>query len=765
MRPVNRSTPPRILGPRALTAGLLVCLALSGCNEVDPLEAVRLQHAAGDYEGSIEPLRELLATRPEDPETNLLYGRALAFTQGPNLAVWSLRKAMKDPEWLVPAGMQLAFVALVAGDFNEVVEITGRVLEREPDHVRALLMRANANAHWKKAPELALADAARVLELDPDVVEAYEPRIIALLDLERFEEAGEVLAEAGRRLSEVGTDESVIAWHCVTTAVFEQATGDLEQARETWIACLDAHPTNLDTVTSATSFYDEQAEPDRSLEVLRAALAGTPASRTFRVLLAQRLSLLGDTAEAEAVLREATRSEDPAVAAAGWLDLGQLRRGLGEFGAAADALERAVEMAREVGPADPQLLFEYADVLVVAGRLDRALAVAEKLTVPAHRALIRARVAQERRAPARALEGFDEGIRLWPDNPWARYYAALAAEELGDFKRALAEYRYAVRIAPEATDARTRGAALLAADGKADFALQMLLTGGEGQAPPELEAQLLFMRLSGRKGNAVALADALSWIETNRPGWAGLALAEGAEGLAERSGPAEALAMLATAPGVDFGDLRYAPALRALVHFSHQAGEAAATQAALETILVAQSESGAFQEIRGLDLELSGAPAEAVHAAYARALALGPGNSRALAGLGRLAFGDDPGAALIFFDRAAAADPSDPVPKLQAARALVASGKPAQAEERLDGLLLEHPFEAEAAAERAQLDLERGIATPHTLERALRAVRFGGGADALELLSRVHEQRDEPELAERATEKAQALRDAQASEG
>jgi predicted Zn-dependent protease len=154
-----------------------------------------------------------------------------------------------------------------------------------------------------------------------------------------------------------------------------------------------------------------------------------------------------------------------------------------------------------------------------------------------------------------------------------------------------------------------------------------------------------------------------------------------------------------------------------------------------------------------------------VYAAYARALELGPGNAWALTGLGRLALGDDPEAALVFFERAAAADPSDPDPKLQAARALVAGGKPAQAAERLDALLLEHPVEAEAAAERARLDLERGIATPRTLERARRAVRFGGGADALELLGRVHAQRGEPEAATRAAERARALREARASEG
>jgi len=740
MRPVNRAARPRIPRRCALAAGLLVCLALAGCHEVDPLEAIRQQHAAGDFEGSVEPLRELLATRPDDPEVNILHGQALAMTQRANLASWSFRKAMADPEWLVPAGTQLAFLALGARDFNEVVEITGRILEREPENVPALLMRANAYAHWEKDPELALADANRVLELDPNKVEAFEPRILALLDLGRFEEASEALAEAGRKLVEFGTGEAVFAWHCSTTAAFEQEGGDLERARETWIACLDAHPTSLEVVSNATSFYDEQGEPERSLEVLRAALTGAPRSRFFRVALAQRLSRSGDAAEAEAVLLQATRSEDPALAADAWLDLGQHRQALGEHGAAVDALKRALELAREAGPANPLPLFEYADALVLAGRLVRALEVAEDIPVPAQRQLIRARVAQERRDPARALELFDETLQLWPDNPWARYYAAFAAEELGDFERALAEYRYAVRIAPGATDARTRGAELLLAQGQAKSAFQMLLTE-RGEAPLEIEGQLLLMRLSGLQGNINAVADSLARIEQDHLSWAGRALAAAAEGLARRAGPAEALGMLVTAP-IDFNEPHYAAALRALVRFSHQAGETAATREALQAILEAQPDSGAFQEIRGLDLELSGAPAEAVHAAYARALAFEPDNAQALAGLGRLALGDDPEAALGFFDRASAADPSDPDPKLQAARALVASGKPAQAEERLDALLLEHPFEAEAAAERAWLDLERGVATPRTLERARRAVRFGGGADALELLSRVQAQRD-----------------------
>jgi len=758
-----RATPPPFLRRCGLAAALLVCLGLTGCSRVEPLEEIRQQQAAGDNEGTLEPLRVLLETDPDDPELNFLYGRALAYTQ-PNLAGWSLRKAMKDPEWLVRAGTQLAFVALASGDFNEVVKISGRVLEQEPENVRVLMIRANAYAHSKKDPELAIADAKRILEIDPERTEAYEPLILGLLGLGRLDEAKEALAESGRLLTRLEMDDAdLMAWHCVTTAAFEQESGDLEQARRTWISCLDAHPTSWDVVSNAVGFYDAQGERDRSLEILREALAGDPHSQVLRSALAQRLHATGNAAEAEALLREAARSEDLLTSTAAWIDLGKLQQSVGEYAAAADSLEQAVERARDAGSLSPQMLFEYADALVLADRYDRALEVAEDLTVEAHRRLIRGRVAQERRDPAGAIEEFDAALQLWPDNPWARYYTALAAEELGDFNRAIDEYRNAIRIDPGATDARTRGARLLLAAGDPSSALVVLQTR-MGEAPLEIEGELLAMRIAARLGDNQQVSEHLAVIEATHPAWAGIALAEAADGLNRRAGPTVVVDMLTKAPGVDFGNARYSAALRALVRYSHDAGQSDAAREALRSIFAAHPDSGVFQEIRALDLELAGAPAESVVAAYERALELDPGNAWALAGLGRMALRDDPEAAFGFFDRAASAAPDDPDPKLQAARALEAAGKPELAAKRLDELLLEHPAEFEAALERARLDVERGVATPETLERAERALQFGGGADALELLSRVHALRDEPELAEQAAKRARALRDAAASE-
>jgi tetratricopeptide (TPR) repeat protein len=445
------------------------------------------------------------------------------------------------------------------------------------------------------------------------------------------------------------------------------------------------------------------------------------------------------------------------------MDLGRLRLAMREYGAGAEAMGRAFELAREAGGSpSPQLAFEYADALILAGQLGHARAVSEDIPVPAQRQLIRARIAQEQRDPARALAEFDEALRLWPDNPWARYYAGVAAEELGDFERALQEYRYAMRINASATDARTRAARLLAAEGQPALALRVLRMLPDPLKP---EGQVLSARLSALLGNMEGVTRSLAPLAERRPALFGRALAEVAESVDQRAGPVAAVRILRKAAGIDFDDPRHAPALRALVRFAHEADDPAAAQAALRSALAAHPEAGVFREIRALDLELSGAPAEDVRAAYAEALERAPGNARALAGAGRLALSDDPDEALALFDRAAAADPSDPDPKLRAAKVLVAKGETVAAAERLDALLVEHPFQAEAAALRARLDLERGAVTAQTLERALRAVRFRGGVEALELLSRVYEARDDPELAAQAAERARALREKRASEG
>ena len=746
-----------------LRACLIAVLGLAplGCNSGVSLDAVRAQHERGEYEQSIEPLRKLLQERPDDPEINYLYAHALILTQKPSLATWALRKAMEDPDWTVKAGIQLALASLAGADFNEAVIAADKVLEKEPQNIEALLARANALAYWRKDPEAALADAARVLELDPDSVDAMKPRILALLALTRTDEAREAIAELGRRIEEVDAPEASRSWYCVTKAIFTEESDDIEGARKLWAGCLKDYPGVSDVVFSALNFYDGQGEPERSIEVLRKALEAQPQAQTYRTALAERLRLADRQAEGEALLVDATKSDDPGVSAGAWLELGRFRRNAMDPAGAADAMGHAYEIAKKSGSGvAPQLPFEYAEALMLSKQFDRALEIADMITVPAHQHMIRARIEQERGNFKAALAHFNEAFRLWPDNPWARYYAGRAAEQTGDFDRALEEYRTSIRIEAGVTDSRTRAAALLFAEGKPRMASQMLRQPNE--TPLDLTGRLLALRLNGRYSTDEQVKDAAAQIAEIGSEDQAAEIAELARGVGEGDGGAKAgLGLLRKARHLDFGNPENAVALRRLVQLSHGAGEHA-TPAELRGALAKHPDSGAFQEIAGLDRELAG-DAEAARAAYARAIEIDPDNAHALAGLGRLARESDPAQAIGYFDRAAASDPTDPEPELLAARAVAATGKVDEAARRLDALLGKHPLDADAAALRATLDLDRDVANDETLERARRAARLGGGVDALELLGRVHEKRGEAEEAKRVAERARALREQKAT--
>jgi tetratricopeptide (TPR) repeat protein len=179
-----------------------------------------------------------------------------------------------------------------------------------------------------------------------------------------------------------------------------------------------------------------------------------------------------------------------------------------------------------------------------------------------------------------------------------------------------------------------------------------------------------------------------------------------------------------------------------------EAGRAAEADTLLVSALAAHPDAGAFHEVRGLILERQGAPEAEVRAAYERAVALDPGEARALEALGRLSQeAGDLESALAYYQRAAAANPNERAPLRRAATLLAAAERPRQAEAQWEALLIEHPYDADAAMQLVRLRLERQADTDRTLELARRSVRFRGGPEARRLLARVHRARGEKDLA------------------
>ncbi len=728
------------------------------------MEEIEKLQAKGQLEATIEPLRELIRDNPGDGHLLFVYGRTLSATGQGALAEWSLREAMKDPDWLVSAGLQLAADAARGFNFPAAIETATMVLEESPDNVDALLIRASAYTHSRMYHEEALADVERILELDPDNIQVMEPMVLALIGLERIDEVDKAMEELGRKIDEAELSAGMSSWHCTTISIFAWEKGDIELAQQRWADCLEAYPSDPEVVTKAANFYDSELEYQRSLEVFEKALELAPNTRVFRVRLSSRLTAFGRLEEAEQVLLAGTELDRLRVKSAAWLDLAKFYQARERYQDAADAVGKAVETVGLLSDPESALLLEYADALLIAGQYDDALAIADEMTYRPHQEMIRARVAQEQGKFEKALEHFDAGFVLWPDNPFARFYAAKAAESIGDFDRAIEEYRYSIRISPGATEARYLVAQIHLAQRHHGEALQLLRIRADSEPLPP-EGELLSLRLWALVGRGYEIDRSMDSIRDGAPTYVGRAIAAVAQGVRGRAGTKHAMAVIRRAEDFDPTNLNFAEALRTLVEYSHASGEGVdAASKDVETAVAAHPDAPEIREIAAFQAELSKQPASEVSAAYNAVLEVDPENARALEGLGRVAVSEGALAdALPYFDRASTANPDEVGPSIAAARVLVQLGRGVEAEKRLTEFMAEHQFDAAASQMLAELLVERDAAGDRALDLARRALRFGGGEDALNLLVQIHEARGETEDARRVSERWKAHKEQEAS--
>lgn len=738
---------------RSALAASLIALAcalamLTGCDSGPKLEDVRALHATGRFEDSIDPLRELLDAAPEDPETNYLYGVALNRTTSSPVAVWSLRKAAEDPGWKVPALLELSGASIRSGNFDAAIESTTQILEEQPDHIAALTMRGGAYLSETEKADLALEDFETILDIDPKNVNARASRAAALLILGEVEEAEKTIAEIDDSAREAEALGSTRAMLCATRAVLLAEKRALAAAEEKFETCLEEFPNDPILLEQAVAFYDQIRKPARANELLETALEAAPGNVAHRRALAGRAIQAGDEARAEALLRAGAELPDPRTRSAALIDLTN-------FYLERDRLEPAIEVytkAMELTPQPSQLaLLTQADLLARAERHEEALAIARSLERAEYRGLIEARVHLNELRPAEALAQLEKVFAIWPNNAGARYYAGRAAEQLGDFTRAIEEYRQSVRSAPEQTDAGLRMALLYLEAGQLQNAWNSAAQYFRGHPEDPDAVRVLLRAAAGANKQSVQV---LSNRLRETPLWP-TALAIRAGVVESRLGPEAALEVISEADGLALDAPENVELLRAKVRLQLATGKASAAQKAVEAALAAHPDFAPFHEIRGLVAEsVEPAAAEAWHQ---RAVELAPDNWLALESLGRIK--EASGAydeALALYRRALEVDLEQRSVGRHIARALEAAGRPAEAEKAWEAHLREHPWDGQAALVLARRRLDDGRLDDRTLELAERAILFQAGPEAQPLLVETHRSRGETQ---RADDVAQAIKD------
>jgi len=283
---------------RVFLLGLLcgASIAGTGCPQLsgDPLDEIRELQARDRYEESLEDLRAFMDEDPTDLEVNYLFGKALIHTGELSLAIWPLRRAVESSEYAFDAGMLLAWATLDSRTPGDAIDAVDIALAAEPDNVEALALRAHANFKAARHAD-ALADVERAVGLDPDNPAILIPRVLALLEFERVDEAEAVLG-AGEYAVET-TEEQMVeetqARLCLTNAAFAVENGDHNSAEVMYADCLDAYPTHQFVVFQAADFYDAIGQQGRATALLRQVFEETRAVH-FGYALSKRVRQLGE---------------------------------------------------------------------------------------------------------------------------------------------------------------------------------------------------------------------------------------------------------------------------------------------------------------------------------------------------------------------------------------------------------------------------------------------------------------------------------------
>jgi tetratricopeptide (TPR) repeat protein len=717
----------------AALAAALPALACGGDVEARMAEVRALQDV-GQFNASIEELREILAVSPDLPEATYRLGVALVQTGEPSRAIWALEKAAESAEYAVPASLLLASAHFGSGNYEATVKATDRVLAQDPDRTVALQMRAKGNL-GAGHPEQALVDTQRLLELSPDDYGVQVLWATVLTDLGRLDEA----KDAHDRIKQTGIesgDPAVGPRACVAPALFARdQLKDAAKAEELYDDCVERFPTNAFVTNEATRFYDQIRKPEKGTEVIRSAVEQAPENLSLRANLSDRLRRQGDAEGAEAVLREAAESFKSAGA---WNLLAGFYRAQSQPEKALEALGKVAELS---GGGDDQVRFTQADLLIDTGELDQAEEMLGKLQEQTYARLLRGRILLARGDAKGALEQFDQGIRAWPNNAGARFLAGQAALELGDFDRAVSELREAVRV----DNAGTEAAHLL-----------LRLHYGRGDYAEAVRFGKVAARRRGARLDDIFVVGARAYTELEewddaRATVASLARVKGQEKTAllelarlERraTGPDKAADVILGAE-LDLTDPANLDALDRLSEDLAASGKGADALARVDAVIAKHGEVAELHRLRGDLLFGVGRDADA-RAAYTKASELDPQLASALAGLATLqARGGDVPGAIERFDAAAELAPGVTTYAYSAAQLSLTQGKLEDVEARLRAIVKRDAGHAGARNDLAWILAESKRNLDYALVMAEEAQRIDPSPEVLDTLGFVRLQRGE----------------------
>src|SRR5579863_66020 len=358
------------------------------------------------------------------------------------------------------AHSELAQTYLKLGDSQRAFQELSRTVELAPDNYRAHIDLANLlvtvrNPDGSPRQEYMTQAKAHLDVLrdkdpnDPETHEAWANYYAAENDLPH------AIQEIQQAINlKPDRSESYLL-----LALFELRANLPDQAEASFKKAVSTDPKSTSAVLALGGFYQSRNRLPEAEQQFHNAIALEPSNPGPRAAMVRLLMAEGRKAETEAFL-EQTKKDIP--------NNSEGYRMLGDFYFANGELDKAVTEYASLykdHPRDPQVKKNYIQLLILKGKLEDAAKLNNEILKSAPRdvdALVyKAQIQLRQGDAAGASDSLQTALRNDPDNAVAHYQLGLALEQQRDQDRAESEWREAVRLKPELTDAQ-RSLAMLA---------------------------------------------------------------------------------------------------------------------------------------------------------------------------------------------------------------------------------------------------------------------------------------------------------------
>lgn len=469
------------MSTRFQIAAIAGALALAlGCQSPEERLSEHLERAE-DYfdeelwnEAKIEFLN-VLQLDPENAEAHFKMGEILwrlgEFAEGR----WQYKEAGRLQSDNLEYRLRLAQVESLFQRISDAMDHIAFVLEKDPEHVDALLLRGTLNSMQGDLDGF-LVDIDRALELDPnqpiglrlkargmeskgelEAAEVAYKRLIKVDDTVANRTMYALFLQARRRMDEsleqlrlaieAAEDESERTRARVVVASFHMNRGNFEEAEEELLKAREEDPDNENLLTSIARFYSSQGDPAKALEMLEMRAQQSPDNP-------QPLLALGEFHRRSGDLDKALEAFDRALAVDPQDETGRLRKAeiLREQGQGdPEMVKRARGILNEVleeNPGSVRGLFTQGKFLLMDGQYEEAAAKLRRVIdeQPRSNAHLLLGVSYVRMGQAElARSEFLRAVQLDADNQMARVQLSAIYQSMGEHELAVEEATAALR--------------------------------------------------------------------------------------------------------------------------------------------------------------------------------------------------------------------------------------------------------------------------------------------------------------------------------